>query len=159
MTVTVNGGNVQVGDHNEQVIRHGAPIVSRKPYDPHGSAFAFVGNAGTRYRPLGDRVVVRSAPLPDRIGSIIVPDSVKERFKHDVRRGTVVAMGPGMPTVRGNRWPMPDVKAGDIVLFFPDGAVKISIDSEELLSLRDDFVFAVAGGTGSPPACPPLEKP
>jgi co-chaperonin GroES (HSP10) len=95
------------------------------------------------FLPLGDRVVVRPDKMPDKIGSIIVPDSVKAGMKLEVSRGEVLAMGPGMPCADGRRWPMPDVKPHDRVCFFTQGAVKVKINGEELVSLRDDFVFAV----------------
>jgi co-chaperonin GroES (HSP10) len=96
------------------------------------------------FLPLADRVVVRPHPLPERIGLIYVPDSAKERMKHELRRGTVLAMGPGMPTVVGKRWPMPSddgVLPGATILYYPEAGQKITIAGEELISLRDDFVL------------------
>lgn len=95
------------------------------------------------FKPLGDRLVVRPDKVPDRIGSIIVPDSVKAGMKMEISRGEVLAMGPGMTRADGRLWPMPDVKPGDRVLFFTEGAVRIELDGEKLVSLRDDFIFAV----------------
>jgi co-chaperonin GroES (HSP10) len=71
-----------------------------------------------------------------------VPDSVKAGMKLEVSRGEVLAMGPGMLRADGRRWPMPDVKPNERVLFFTEGGVKVKVGDEELLSLRDDFIFA-----------------
>ncbi len=98
------------------------------------------------FRPLGDRIVIRPDPEPEKVGSIIVPESVRGKgsMRQTCRRGEVLAMGPGMPTLKGGRWPMPDVKPGDKILFFGDGAVKLEWEGEQLVILRDDFVFAEA---------------
>jgi co-chaperonin GroES (HSP10) len=95
------------------------------------------------FLPLADRVVIRPDKMPDKIGRIIVPDSVKAGMKLEVSRGEVLAMGPGMLCANGRRWPMPHVKPHERVLFFTEGGVKIKVNDEDLVSLRDDFVFAV----------------
>lgn len=97
------------------------------------------------FTPLGDRIVIRPDPPPEKIGNIHIPDSLRNRgsMRQECQRGTVLAMGPGMPTLRGGRWPMPDLKPGDRVVFFNDGGIKIRIGDEDLLSLRDDFVHCV----------------
>ena len=108
-------------------------------------AFPYVMKDGRRFRPLADRLIVKAEAVPDKIGSIILPDTVKWRMKHemiDLRRGVVVAMGDGMPTVTGDRWPMPDVEAGDTVIYLSGAAVRFELDGEELFSVRDDVVFA-----------------
>jgi co-chaperonin GroES (HSP10) len=101
-------------------------------------AFTTIG-----FQPLADRVVIRPDKMPDKIGLIIVPDSVKAGMKLEVSRGEVLAMGPGAKRLDGRRWPMPDLKPHDRVCFFTEGGVKIKVDGEDLLALRDDFIFAV----------------
>ena len=161
-SVTVTGGHVQVGDHNEQRIVHpggnagGLPVSPARLEDPHGAEQLYTMKSGRRFRPLNDHVVIRPEPVPDKIGRILLPPSAMDKMKREIRVGTVMAMGKGMPTVSGGRWPMPDVKAGDRVYFFPDGALRIELDGEEFLSLRDDFVFAERlehwdGGTSGNP--------
>jgi len=49
----------------------------------------------SRLRPLPGRCVVRLDPLPDRIGSLFIPDSANNLRPSDpVHSGTVVAMSP-----------------------------------------------------------------
>lgn len=66
-----------------------------------------------KVRPLHDRILVqRLVEGEQQIGSIIVPDSAKEK----PQRGTVVAVGDGRITDEGHRLP-PELKAGDTILF------------------------------------------
>lgn len=95
------------------------------------------------FKPMADRIIVRPDKMPDKIGRIIVPDSVKAGMKQEVSYGVALAAGPGMPRADGRRWPMPDLKPLDRVCFFTEGAVKVKINDEDLVSLRDDFVFGV----------------
>lgn len=62
---------------------------------------------------LNDWVLVRTDPMPQAIGSIIMPDSVGAQ---DTRTATVLQVGPGKELPDGSRHPL-DVQVGDRVCF------------------------------------------
>ena len=93
-------------------------------------------------RPLHDRILVRRLEeSAQRAGSIIIPDSAKEKPQH----GKVVAAGHGRSKDGGKRVPL-DVKAGDTILFGKYTSHEIKLDGEELLIMREDEVLAVIEG-------------
>jgi chaperonin GroES len=93
----------------------------------------------SNFTPLHARIVLR--PLEEVYrGAIILPDN---RKKERPRRGVVQSMGPGMLTKWGTRWPMPDCKIGDTVIFNPEGSSDVVIDEEKYVVVRDVNVLAV----------------
>jgi chaperonin GroES len=89
--------------------------------------------------PLHDRLVVRRLEEGEQqIGSIIIPDSAKEK----PQRGTVIAVGNGTIREDGTRVPL-DVKPGDLILFGKYASQNITLDGEELLIMRETEVLAV----------------
>jgi len=90
-------------------------------------------------KPLGDRILVKRVELEEeKIGSIIVPDTAKEK----PQEADVIAVGPGRLDDDGKRIPM-DVKKGDRVLVSKYGGTEIQIDGEEHLIIRVEDVLAV----------------
>jgi chaperonin GroES len=86
--------------------------------------------------PLHDRIVVKRSEEKETVkGSIIVPDTAKEK----PQEGEVIAVGPGK-FHDGKRIPL-DVEAGDRVLFGKYGGSEIKIEEEEYLILREDEVL------------------
>lgn len=66
-----------------------------------------------KFRPLGDRVLVKRLESEEKTQSgIIIPDAAKEK----AQTGAVVAVGAGRRDTAGNPIPM-DVKVGDVVYF------------------------------------------
>lgn len=93
------------------------------------------------FRPLNGQVIVE--PLEEAYtGVIIIPDNVK---KERPTRGRVRAMGPGMLMKSGARWPMPDCKPGDEVIYRAEGSMefKLSADGVKLVAVRDSQVLAI----------------
>ena len=89
--------------------------------------------------PLHDRLIVRRLDEGEQtVGSIIVPDSAKEK----PQRGKVFAVGLGKIREDGNRQP-PDVKDGDTILFGKYSGQEIKIDGQEYLIMREDDVLAI----------------
>ena len=91
---------------------------------------------------LGARILVRPDPIEDKIGLIFIPDNAKK----PAATGVVAAMGPGMLCKDGTRWPMPDIKPGDRVVFTRDireVQARVKIDGVEYLKMFDDDVLAV----------------
>jgi chaperonin GroES len=90
-------------------------------------------------RPLHDRVLVRRVEETEStIGSIIIPDSAKEK----PQQGEVVAVGSGKLLDRGERVAV-DVKAGDRILFGKYSGSDIKVEGQEYMILREDEILAV----------------
>ena len=85
-------------------------------------------------QPLGDRVVVESAPAEEKTSSgIIIPDTAKEK----PQRGTVLAVGKGKVDE-----PM-TLKVGDTVLYGKYGGTELKIDGKDLLIMRESDIFGI----------------
>ena len=89
--------------------------------------------------PLGDRVLVRALDeSDDKIGSIIVPDTAKEKPE----QGQVVAVGPGRMNKGGKRLDM-EVTTGDKVLFARWSGTEVNIDGETFLVMKEADILAI----------------
>jgi chaperonin GroES len=92
-------------------------------------------------RPLHNRIIVERATKGEqKQGSIIIPDSAKEK----PQQATVVAVGPGKVDKDGKRQPL-DVKAGDKVLIGKYSGSEVSVDGQDFVILTEDEVLAVVG--------------
>ena len=92
-----------------------------------------------KVRPLHDRVIVeRIEETEQRVGSIIIPDSAKEK----PQQGKVIAVGKGKVEKDGRVTPL-DVKPGDLILFGKYSGQEIKLEGEEFLIMREDEVLAV----------------
>ena len=90
-------------------------------------------------RPLHDRVIVkRLEESESKVGSIIIPDSAKEK----PQQADVISVGSGKLPESGERASM-DVKAGDRILFGKYGGSEIKVAGQEYLILREDEILAV----------------
>jgi chaperonin GroES len=90
-------------------------------------------------RPLHDRVLVkRLEEQESKRGGLFIPDSAKEK----PQQAEVVAVGAGKLLEDGNR-AVPDVKAGDKILFGKYSGSDIRIDGDEYLILREDEILGV----------------
>jgi chaperonin GroES len=90
-------------------------------------------------RPLHDRLIVHRLDEGEQtVGSIIVPDSAKEK----PQRGPVIAVGLGKIKEDGTRQ-QPDVKPGDTILFGKYSGQEIKVDGQEHLIMREDEVLAI----------------
>ena len=90
-------------------------------------------------RPLHDRVMVTRLDEGEQSqGGIIIPDSAKEK----PQQALVKAVGNGKLLENGKR-AVPDVKAGDRILFGKYSGSEIKIEGEEYLILREDEILGV----------------
>jgi chaperonin GroES len=95
-----------------------------------------------KFRPLGDRVVVRRIKEDHKTaGGIIIPDTVAEK----PQEGEVISVGPGALDDSGKRV-APEVKAGDNVLFGKWSGTEVKIDGEELLIMKESDIMGVLEG-------------
>jgi len=90
-------------------------------------------------RPLHDRILVKREEEEEvRAGSIIIPDSAKEK----PQKGKIVAVGLGKVGDDGKRIAL-DVKGGDRILFGKYSGSEVKIDGDEYLILREEDVLAI----------------
>ena len=95
----------------------------------------------TKLRPLHDRILVRRIEEENaRHGSIVIPDSAKEK----PQEGKVIAVGNGRVTDEGKKIPL-DVKAGDRILFGKYSGSEVTVDGEEYLIMKEEDVLATFG--------------
>jgi chaperonin GroES len=93
-------------------------------------------------RPLHDRILIqRLEEGEQQIGGIIIPDTAREK----PQQGKVIAAGTGKVRDDGTRQ-LPDVKAGDLILFGKYSGQEIKLDGEEYIIMREDEVLGVIEG-------------
>ena len=98
-----------------------------------------------KFRPLGDRVVVRRLAEDQKTpGGIIIPDTVQEK----PQEGEVISVGPGALDDAGKRV-APEVKAGDTVLFGKWSGTEVKVDGAELLIMKESDIMGVLEGRKS----------
>jgi chaperonin GroES len=89
--------------------------------------------------PLRDRVLVRRLEADEqKVGSIIIPDSAKEK----PQQAEVIAVGSGRVLEDGKREPL-TLKAGDKVLVGKWSGADVKIDGVEYLILKEDEILGV----------------
>ena len=86
-------------------------------------------------KPLGDRVLVLPAPAEEKVGSIIIPDTAKEKPLH----GKVVATG------NGTKDEEMFLKEGDEVLYGKYSGTELEYEGTKYLMMRQSVVLAVIG--------------
>ena len=95
-----------------------------------------------KFRPLGDRVVVRRVQEDQKTpGGIIIPDTAQEK----PQEGEVIAVGPGALDDSGKRV-TPEVKAGDFVLFGKWSGTEVKVDGEDLLIMKESDIMGILEG-------------
>ena len=100
-----------------------------------------------KFRPLGDRVVVRRVQEDQKTpGGIIIPDTAQEK----PQEGEVIAVGPGALDENGKRV-APEVKAGDFVLFGKWSGTEVKIDAQELLIMKESDIMGILEGRTTKP--------
>ena len=98
-----------------------------------------------KFRPLGDRVVVRRVKEDQKTpGGIIIPDTVQEK----PQEGEVIAVGPGAVDNNGKLVPT-SVKAGEFVLFGKWSGTEVKVDGEDLLIMKESDIMGVLEGRKS----------
>jgi chaperonin GroES len=90
-------------------------------------------------RPLHDRLLVKRLEEGDeKHGSIIIPDSAKEK----PQEGKVVAVGNGKVNDDGKKFPL-DVKAGDRILFGKYSGSEVKLNGKEYLIMKEEDVLGI----------------
>ena len=86
-------------------------------------------------RPLADRVLVLPAPAEEKVGSIIIPDTAKEKPLH----GKIVATG------NGTKDEEMILKEGDEVLYGKYSGTELEYEGKKYLIMRQSDVVAILG--------------
>ena len=95
----------------------------------------------TTLRPLHDRVLVRRLEeQDDKHGSIIIPDTAKEK----PQEGKVIAVGTGRMTEDGKKLPLA-LKEGDRILFGKYSGSEVKLDGQEYLIMKEEDVLGIVG--------------
>ena len=94
-----------------------------------------------KLRPLHDRVLVRRLEeQDDKHGSIIIPDTAKEK----PQEGKVIAVGTGRMTEDGKKLPLA-LKEGDRILFGKYSGSEVKLDGQEYLIMKEEDVLGIVG--------------
>ena len=96
-----------------------------------------------KIEPLYDKVVIK--PLDEEevtASGIVLPETVD---KEKPMQGTVVAVGEGRRTRRGQIMPL-KVKVGDKVLFTKYAPDEVEIDDEDYLVIEEDKILGIIRG-------------
>jgi chaperonin GroES len=95
----------------------------------------------TTLRPLHDRVLVkRLAEGDEKRGSIIIPDTAKEK----PQEGQVIAVGTGIVSDEGKNRPLA-VKKGDRILFGKYSGSEVQLDGQDYLIMKEEDVLGILG--------------
>ncbi|MBU0478253.1 MAG: co-chaperone GroES [bacterium] len=89
-------------------------------------------------KPLADRILVKRLEEEDKIGSIIVPDTAKEKSQ----KAEVIAVGEGRRTDEGKLVSL-EVKKGDKLLIGKYAGTDIKIDGEEYIIMKQEDVMGI----------------
>ena len=91
--------------------------------------------------PLRENVVLRRLEAEEeRIGSIIVPDTAKEK----PMTAEVVAVGAGKVLKDGSRQ-APEVQVGQTVLIGKYSGSEVKLDGDDYLIVREDEILGIVG--------------
>tara|TARA_B100001013_G_scaffold327919_1_gene241365 strand:+ start:940 stop:1233 length:294 start_codon:yes stop_codon:yes gene_type:complete len=93
-----------------------------------------------KFRPLGDRVVVKRTDEEETTeGGIVIPGSAAEKPS----QGEILAVGPGKTLESGKVQPL-TVKPGDIVVFGQyAGSNTVKVDGDELVVLNENEILGI----------------
>ncbi len=90
-------------------------------------------------KPLADKVVIKPAKIEEKTESgIILPGTAQEK----PQQGTVVAVGSGVLTEKGDRVPL-EVQVGDRVVYGKFGGTALKHDNEELVVLSEKDILVI----------------
>ena len=99
-----------------------------------------IGDNRMKFRPLGDRVLVKRTDEEQTTeGGIVLPGSAAEKPS----QGEVLAVGPGKSLENGELQAVA-VKEGDLVVFGQyAGSNTVKVDGEELVVLNEQDILGV----------------
>jgi chaperonin GroES len=97
--------------------------------------------AKVKIKPLADRIVVEPLEETEEMrGGLYIPDTAKEK----PQQGTVVAVGPGRRTDKGELLKV-EISTGDRVLYGKYSGTEVTVDGSDYLIVKESDVLAVLG--------------
>ena len=97
--------------------------------------------AKVKIKPLADRIVVEPLEETEEMrGGLYIPDTAKEK----PQQGTVVAVGPGRRTDKGELLKV-EIGTGDRVLYGKYSGTEVTVDGNDYLIVKESDVLAVLG--------------
>lgn len=107
--------------------------------ETHGTCCQSKCQSKTKFKPLGNRVLVRRIEQEEKLkGGILLPDSAKKKQE----QAKVIAIGTGINDKNGNLIEIP-VKINDIILMEKYSGQEIKIEDEEFVILKADDIIAI----------------
>lgn len=91
------------------------------------------------YKPLNDRVLIKIFTVPQKIGSLFVPESAKQV---SICRGEVIALGDGEWLREAQKRKPFECQVGDDVIFSQFGGVYLD-DKKTLIAIRECDIYMV----------------
>jgi chaperonin GroES len=88
---------------------------------------------------LGDRILIRRLDSENKSAGGLV---VLSGDDITTPKGVVLKVGEGRTTKKGVVIPL-SVQVDDTVMYLPQAGIKVTLDGEELLVLREDEIYAV----------------
>jgi chaperonin GroES len=92
----------------------------------------------SKFKPIGDRILVEPAMTEEKNGRIFIPDAAKEKPQEAI----VMALGTGRILDDGAKQPFP-MKVGDRVLVKKYGGAEIKLDGKEFKVVETDDILAI----------------
>ena len=91
------------------------------------------------FKPLADNVLIKVAAAETKSASgFILPENQKKKQT----TGEVIAIGSGTLVKDGTRFPI-EVEVGQTVLFGEDAGIKLDIDGEDFLVMREYDILGI----------------
>lgn len=100
----------------------------------------------TTFYPLEDRVLIKRDENAERVGTIFIPEHIRE--KNPPQIGTIIAIGCGK-TVNG-MFIQPTVKVRDRIIFGKYSGTDIKLNNEKLTILREGDILGIIFEDESP---------
>jgi len=120
-----------------------APTTKLRPVPDRAPARPMAQAPTMKLRPLHDRVLVRRVEeQDDKHGSIIIPDTAKEK----PQEGKVIAVGTGRVTEDGKKLPLA-LKEGDRILFGKYSGSEVKLDGQEYLIMKEEDILGIVGSS------------
>lgn len=91
-----------------------------------------------KVRPLADRVLIQRVEEEEKVGSIVIPDTAKEK----PLQAKVIAAGEGRKTDEGKVIPL-EVKAGNTVLVGKYAGTEVKVEGEDYVIVREDDLLGI----------------
>jgi len=91
-----------------------------------------------KFKPLGDRVLLKPIEEEEKKGGIIIPDTAKEK----PQKGEVVAIGPGKKDDSGKLIEM-NVKVGNKILYGKYSGTEMKIEGADYLIVHEEDILGI----------------